>query len=128
MGFCWDAVALRGVQQEASVVQSSLEACKEGLRGLVGAANRPVVEGEGCLVQGMFMASAEVALYSLFCSGFLFWAEQDKTGVRAAQVTGPGHPRRHSSDFTKKAGPDNVVGRALPSPRSEGVLLRRCPC
>ena len=51
-GFSWDVLALGRVLCEASIIQTSLEAQQGCLSGVVGAANRSVVEEESWQVHG----------------------------------------------------------------------------
>ena len=51
-GLAADMFALCGIQFEASVVKSSLDASMEGLCGLVGPTVCPIAEEESCQVQG----------------------------------------------------------------------------
>ena len=55
----------------------------------------------------------------------LLWADQDKTVVRVAHVTVPGQAWRHSSDFTRTAGPVNLVDS---DPQVHGQRHRRRWC
>ena len=108
-------LALYRVQLEGSVAQSFfLEARKEGLCGLVGAADDPsngIVllrwphrgQGRGGLGLGVVPSLARD----------LLGTEWDETVARAAQVTVPAQTERNSSDLAKKTRPVDLVESVL---------------
>ena len=99
-----------------------VEATSEGVCGLVGSPDCPIVEEEGCQIYGVvdgFSLCAPFRSGSIKAKGeeqWAFWAallhtpfardrlraKKDKTVIRVAMVAISGQALRHSSDFSKK--------------------------
>ena len=149
--FGWDMFALCEVQFSASVVQSSLQANKEGQCGLTGvtvpSSRKKAVKSKGLLMDSACVGLSEMAPSrptakrsegSPCGTPLLLGIFSDKTVVRVAHV---GQVQRYSSDFPKKSRPINLIEGArqihgqeapffvvvvFPEPSSDGLTALLC--
>ena len=122
-----NVLAHGGVQLGAPVIQAFFD--EEGLCGLVGAADGPLVKVEGRRViwtirralavlrwlHGGHMPKG-VALLNSRLAWDSLWSEHHEAVVRGSQVTIPGQSRLDSSDLAQEAGKVDLVEHVLQVP------------